>query len=322
MINRLPLLGSSVLLLLGSSLPGSAQYYYGPAYGPPAYGPPPAYAPPPAYGPYNAPPPPGREYGRGYQGDEFAPPRAPRPLSARAVIDRLEDMGYEDVGRPRFTGTLYVVQATGPGGVRQQIVVDAIRGVILNRTVAPAPDYPAGGPQGRRYGGHPLDTDGLSREPTEVTPRRAPPRREAARPARVESEPRPSAQPAPEGDALPAPADPRLAPSAEPSPRTSAPRPFEGRSAPKQANRGESRPETPPKESGARPFGLNPVTPDPKPAAAEPRKAAQPAAPAKKPVAEARPMPDKPVRVIQGVTPLASGESRSQAEGAPAPTPD
>ena len=92
----------STLLLLaagGLATPVAAQYD-GPAYGygPPEYGRP--------YGPYsyNAPPPP-REYGRDY--DEDGPPaRAPRPLSARAVVDSLERMGYENVGAPRFTGTL------------------------------------------------------------------------------------------------------------------------------------------------------------------------------------------------------------------------
>ena len=104
--------GSFLLLagLCAAAAPASAQYGgYGEA--------PLGYGPPPVYRPYNAPPAVGREYGRSYD-DEYAP-RGPRPLSARAVVDQLEDAGYEDVGRPRFTGTLYIVQVTGPAGVRR-----------------------------------------------------------------------------------------------------------------------------------------------------------------------------------------------------------
>ena len=308
MTARLPLLRTSLLLLAGAawSQPASAQYYYGPAYGYP----PPAYAPPPpAYGGYNAPPPPGREYGRGYD-DDYPPPRHPRPLSARAVVDRLEQMGYDDVSQPRFTGTLYIVQATGPGGVRQQVVVDAIRGIVLNRTaVAPGYEEP------RRYGGRGLDTDDARERPA-AAPRRAQPRREARRPETIDSG-APRSESSPPTETPPPPADPRLAPSAEPAPRAT-PRSPEGRG--RQAGRGESGEH--PKETGSRPFGLNPVPTTPKPTEGEQRKATQPA-PAKKqpPVAAVeRPAPEKPVRVIQGVTPHASpGESRSQLDSLPTP---
>lgn len=314
MTARLPLLRTSLVLLAGAawSQPAGAQYYYNPAYGPP----PPAYAPPP-YGGYNAPPPPGREYGRGYDYD-YPPPRQPRPLSARTVVDRLEQMGYDDVSQPRFTGTLYIVQATGPGGVRQQVVVDAIRGIVLNRTaVAPGYEEP------RRYGGRGLDTDDLRERPS-VTPRRAQPRREARRPETIDSgePPGPDAPPS-ATETPPPPADPRLAPSAEPAPRA-APRPLEGRSGGRQAGRSEGGGEAHPKETGSRPFGVNPVPSPPKPTEGEQRKATQPA-PAKKqpPVAAVeRPAPEKPVRVIQGVTPHApQGESRSQLDNLP-PAPE
>lgn len=289
------------------AMPASAQYYYGPGYGSPGYGPPPGY-----YS-YNAPPPPGREYGRAYDDEEYPPPRAPRPISARTVADRLEDMGYDDVGRPRFTGTLYIVEATGPGGVRQQIVVDAIRGIILNRTaIGGGPPIERGeGEPPRRYGGRTIDTDDLHRDPGEGGTRAAPRRRESARSGPIETTPVPPADPS----SLPPPADPRLAPEA---PQRSAPRPFEGR----REARTEPRRNGEPRESGARPFGLNPVPP---PGAAskakegEERKAGKPAAPAPRPVAEARPKPDKPVRMIQGVTPLNNGESRSQLDNLPSP---
>lgn len=295
---------STLLLLAAGSLatPAGAQYYYGPdyGYGPPEYGRP--------AGPYsyNAPPP--REYGREYD-DDYPAPRMPRPLSARMVADRLEQMGYERVGTPRFTGTLYKVHASA-GGVRQEITVDAIRGIVLNRIVI-GPDHPGEPAGSRRYGGRALDTDGLGREPEVAAPRRAPPRRQAARPAPVDSGP-PDApgRPAQGGD-LPSPADPRLDPSA---PRAS--RPIEGQLGKRQARNGPARE---PKETGARPFGLNPVpAPAGKPAETD-RKAAQPPAPKAKPVAEARPKPDKPVRVIQGVTPLNTGESRSQLDDLPKP---
>lgn len=289
-------------------MPASAQYYYGPSYGAPAYGPPPA-----PYS-YNAPPPVGREYGRSYD-DEYAP-RGPRPLSARAVVDQLEDAGYEQVGRPRFTGTLYIVQVTGPAGVRQELVVDAIRGVILNRTVVSIPALRSreeDSPPPRASGGRQLDTDDLYRERDEPAPRRAQPRREAARPAPapapIEAGP---VDPPAQREALPAPADPRLAPTAEPPARVS-PRPFEGRSGPREAST-DSRRNAEPKETGARPFGVNPP-PAAKPKEAEPKGVQKPVQP--KPVAEIRDKPAKPVRVIQGVTPLNTGESRSQLDNLP-----
>jgi hypothetical protein len=305
---------TSTLLLAGlAAAPASAQYYYG-------YGPREDWGPRYAPGPYsyNAPPP----VARGY--DDDYPPRAPRPLSARAVIDRLEDMGYDDVGAPRFTGTLYIVVATAPGGLRQQVTVDAIRGIILNQVpMAGRPGQPRDYDEDtrpRRYGARPLDTDDLYREPETVAPRRAPPRREAARPDPIESSPVP-----PPSAGLPAPADPRLAPSApQPEPPRAASRPPEGRKATREAST-EPR-KTAPTETGARPFGINPTTP---PAAkAKPAEATKPdgspvdakkPVDGKKPVAEAQPRPSKSVRVIQGVTPLVNGESRSQLDSLPRP---
>jgi hypothetical protein len=318
MTARSTLLRSSLLALAGAAaLPASAQYYYGPGYG---YAP--GYGPPAGYYSYNAPPPPGREYGRDYD-DEYMPARAPRPLPARVVIDRLEDMGYRRIGQPRFTGTLYVVIATEPGGARQQITVDAIRGIVLNsRIVAlPGPGLEDEAAPPRRYGARPLDTDELRGDPDEPTIAPAPrPRREAGRPAPIESQPLPPPN-GPRAGSLPPPADPRLDPSNESSAKV-APRPFEGRSGSRQARTEPPAATKPPTEAGPRPFGINPSQGSRAGASnrGEERKSGQPTTPEKKPVAEARPpAPNKPVRVIQGVTPLNTGESRSQLDSLPRP---
>ncbi|HMO30395.1 hypothetical protein [Enterovirga sp.] len=293
MTARSALTSSMFLLLAGafSASPASAQYYVELGYG---FG----YSLPASPYFYNEPPPPGYDRPRG----RHPAARAPRPLPAGAIVDRLEEMGFEDVGRPRFTGTLYIVQATGPGGMRQQIVVDAIRGIILNRTAVAGPPAPYGeepAPRPRRYGGRPLDADELYPEPG-ATPHPAPrPRRGAAAsgPAR--------------GEALPSPADPRLAD----------PHPFEGRAGSRQA-RTESRGDLGTGGPGAPPFGIDPggaSRPKRSTKDGDGRKAAQPPPPPKKPVAEARPAEPKTIRVIPGVTPLNAGAGASQLDNLPQP---
>lgn len=279
---------------------------------------------PPAYGYYNAPPPPepyvdSRPYGQ------------PRPLSPRAVVDRLDELGYEDIGRPIFSGTLYTVDATSPGGRRERVVVDAIRGAILNRTALGAPAFRGRDedafdedrPIRRRYGGRPLDTETFDDD--------IPPRGRLApdQDPRFEAPPRDAARPPDErvvpGRALPAPADPRLAPGER------ADRPFEGRSTGREAARTEPAP--------ARPYGTNPEGEKParkKPAEQQARRPQNPAAeesrkppvsptpgapppkadaPAGKATADAdKPRPNRPVRVIEGVTPMGTPPASGAAQ--------
>lgn len=299
---RPALLAASALI----AAPASAQYYPGPGYYPGPYS-------------YNAPPPPAY-YGRPYYGDE--PMQAgPRPISPQAVVDRLEDQGYEDVGRPRFTGTVYVVDATAPGDMRMRVVVDAIRGIVLNRTalgerrrfqLREELEEDRDDVAARRYGARPDDP--------------APYGSGYPAPGRVEMGPAPrdlSRAPEPGSSArvLPEPSDPRVAPTPGET-RT----PFEGRAGGREAARTEPQVRRPaPAEPSSRPYGLNPEgaapakrkppveqarrpepsggqptgVPEGRPSAAKPTDGSVPTAEAAR--------PNRPVRVIGGVTPLNSG---------------
>lgn len=344
-------------LLTTAALPAAAQYYgeavpYGPPYNASPYNAPPP-PPPGAYGPWGRGAPPVETgYRRGPWGaDSYgrteAYPEA-RRLRPREVVERLEDMGYEDVGRPRFTGTLYLVEATAPGDVRVQVVVDAVRGVVLNRTAI--------GPQRNGREVEAEDDDVRPRQYGRVEPYVLPPdapppppaderrpRRDAARPGAPALPPAPpvAAPPPVVESPLPPPADPRLAPG---GPEAS--RPFEGRSDPRRASRAEqpaARP-APADPQPAKPYGLNPeaaparkpaemarrpVTPHPTPQAAAPPQPAAPAPGRKR--EEARPAgtpttaqaeaatparPNKPVRVIGGVTPMTAPPSPAPGGGA------
>lgn len=290
--------GLRIPLLAGLAAASGAALIGGPAaaqpYGGYGYGAPYMYNTPTPYPYYGGPPQP-------------APYRAARPLRPGAIVDQLEDQGYEDIGRPRPYGGTYVVDATAPGGGRVRLSVDAVRGVILNRVALADPrlrgdeeDDDEDRPPAVRYGAQPVfpspyGAPGASRD---GLPAPVPQGREAAR--------TPVAPPPSEG-ALPNPADPRLAPG-----------PTEGRPVRREATRSES--------PAVRPFGSNPGGTAP-PAARKPsqQQARVPAAPAlpgapgaatpgstkpvpaEKPVAEARPGPNKPVRVIPGVTPMNGG---------------
>lgn len=293
-------LGSGLMaaILLGP-LPASAQFYGG------------------YYGrtPYNMPQPP-----LGYY-DPDSPYPAPRRISADRVVERLEDMGYEDVGRPRFTGTLYIVEATTRHGMRLRIVVDAVRGIVLDRAaLGPARALERSREALRR--GYPLENDDDGDDEEDGDRRRysatpdpfldgLPERGPAAR------------VPSPGSRPVARPADPRLAPG-EP-----AGRPFEGRSGPVYGTNPEAAPQKKkPVQQARRPNNPtagqgavqgSPAAPRP-PASSE--KALEP--PAKpKPTAEVRP-PRRPVRVIEGVTPLNSGGASSpagQLDNLPQPPP-
>lgn len=60
-------------------------------------------------------------------------------LPPRAVAWRLADRGFTGIGRPRFDGRAYVVEAFGPGGARLRLVVDPEDGEILSRQRLDAP---------------------------------------------------------------------------------------------------------------------------------------------------------------------------------------
>ncbi|HEX8417822.1 MAG TPA: hypothetical protein VF641_09485 [Methylobacterium sp.] len=57
--------------------------------------------------------------------DEMMPPRA--------VAWRLGDRGFTEIGRPRFDGRAYVVEATNPYGDRVRLFVDSRDGAIVGR---------------------------------------------------------------------------------------------------------------------------------------------------------------------------------------------
>jgi hypothetical protein len=280
---------ADVLLLAGLALSGlagpAAAQWYGRPYG---------------YG-YGYPPPPGYD------------PREADFLSPGEIVDRVEAAGFDVLGRPRYTGRDYVVEATTRSGARVRLVVDAVRGRILTRTAlgrdpteeADVDDLFA--TRGPRYGAVPRGSPSPYDEmPAAAAPERRAPAREASR-----SEPGPAR---PEG-ALPAPSDPRLAPRTGSGP-AAAP---------------ERRSEEPGQRSAAVPVepgqvqGLNPDRAPAKPKAkpATPKSAAavpnaRPAAPEKPATAAAAPAeaapaePRKPVRVIEGVTPMTGGGQQSQ----------
>lgn len=249
--------------------------------------------PPPYPGPYGGP----RPYGYGYGPDPYAR-TGPQPLPPRVVTERLEQQGYEDVSRLRFTGTLYIVDATAPGDMRMRVVVDAIRGVILDRTVLGE----------RRAFGLREDLDEERRDAR--PPRPAPERRREV--SRTPVDPAPGA--------LATPADPRLAPGDSGGAALAEPRrPPSARSATRTAP-ASPKPAIAPEGSTA-PYGVNPET-SPRRKAVDPKSpvdAKNPAGtPPARPTTEAETRSGKPpVRVIEGVTPSNSGGASAR----PAPTP-
>lgn len=310
--------GLAALLLAGAALaatPAAAQYVYGP----------PGYYPGPYT--YNAPPPPSGYYGRPYDDDGMR--YGPRPIPPRVVVERLEDQGYDDVGRPRFTGTLYIVEATAPGDVRMRVTVDAIRGVILDRTalggprqfrLREAPDDEDDRPR-RRLGARPLEP---GRPPEEARPAEPRPVRPRAEPNREVTRRDP-----PPATALPSLADPRVAPI--PGEASS---PVEGRSDERTAARQEPQAKRPVGvEPGGKPYGLNPDAAAPARRKPTDQQARKPAPGTETPASSKTPadVPQatveasrstKPVRVIGGVTPpVAAPSGPAQLDSLP-PPPD
>lgn len=292
---RAVLLLATVLPLAAAATPAAAQWYGG------------GYS-------YNYPPPPA---GYGYS--------AGRPLAPDEITDRLEDLGFDEIGRPRYDGRSYVVDATTRTGGRVRLVVDPVRGTVMNqyalgrlrpRDTDEADTTGFSGPPPFRYGARPSPYD----EMPEAAEPRGPARREATLPRREARPFPPEANPS-DGPALAAPADPRLAPrpDAESAPaerqasreapsRPTRPGAVQGlnparSSAPDRATAAASaaRPDAKPATDPA----VSPAAPAPRVAPAKPDDAARTEAPR---TAAASDAPRKPVRVIGGVTPLNGGQ--------------
>lgn len=318
-----PALIAAVALVAG---PASAQFFERP-YGPFTYNSPPA-----VFDPLEA------WVGRGV------------PLSPSAIVERLEDRGFDDVGRPRSNGQAYVVEATSPRGRRVSLIVDPIRGVILDR-------MPIGDPRGREEADSPDDRrrDALrpgrpyppeiSSEPS--TPAERAPRREAARPSLGGQE-----RASPGEPAWRDPVDPRLAPAPRGAARTPDDRPGEPvRTEPVQPPRQAARPEP---GAGSSVYGTNPgaapvrrrtfkpaasgtpaedvpVTSAPPASRPQPTARTSPTPPVERPTVERPPVdrapvqasaaplakPRGPVRIIEGVTPINPGAAPATPSAAP-----
>lgn len=261
------------------------------------------------------------------QEDEPLPP----PTISRMLLRR----GYEPVGRPRFQGDVYMVQALSPSGARVRLMVDAYNGSII-RSTRLDDDLGPVRPRGREYLDREVDLDLLD----DVPPRASRPqpqfedetlRTERARPhpgdgpARAQ---RPQAEPerkaarneppgrAPEG-AAPSrrgtqPAAPAAAPAA-PGPVVDKPK-QEQPAAPKPAATAAA-PAPAPKQDA--PAATPPAPPPAEAAKPEPAKAA-PAKTAEK-SGEEKPAtagPSQPVRVIEGVTPIIPQKQPGEGQAA------
>ncbi|HEX2727288.1 MAG TPA: hypothetical protein VHN20_15820, partial [Beijerinckiaceae bacterium] len=82
------------------------------------------------------------------------------PLPPPTISRMLLRQGYEPVGRPRFQGDVYMVQALSPSGARVRLMVDAYNGSIirsmrLDEDLGPLP------PRGREFLDREVDLDQL-----------------------------------------------------------------------------------------------------------------------------------------------------------------
>jgi hypothetical protein len=169
------LTATAIGALLAGILPAQAQWYERP----PGFN-----MPPEPYG-YSAPRP-------VFRGDA-------RPLPPNLIVERLEDRGFEEVGRPRYNGSTYEVDATSPRGRRIRIVFDAFEGNEVGRyAIGRMPEEGSPG-----YAGEPRGWFGNNLRPPEE-----------ARPRRFSNRPTDEEDDGPETfDRLSRPADPRLAPA-------------------------------------------------------------------------------------------------------------
>lgn len=70
----------------------------------------------------------------GFMPDVYVDIDGPR-IPPRGVVRRLQNRGFVEIGRPRFDGEAYIVEATHPSGSRMRIVLDAYDGAMLGRRV-------------------------------------------------------------------------------------------------------------------------------------------------------------------------------------------
>lgn len=273
---------------------------------------------------------------QGFYREIYGPPRGvyfndDGVLPPREIVEGLHERGFSEVGRPRFDGRTYRVEATSPRGMRMRLVLDAREGDVLGREPLGA-YYPSERvrPAAPGYG---WTEDDLRprrlREAERIVPpadipsvpalRPAPlgPEREASRALRAErvppaggpeanplglnpdaaartEAPRRAARPAPSPETKTKPAQARIAPPApEPSLRS-------GQGAPASMPAARSEPEKPAAREAK---AVEPSTGTPKPDTQAPAPAKEPAKdtaresakePAKEPAKTADSAPAKP----------------------------
>lgn len=64
------------------------------------------------------------------------------PIPPRAIIYRLKDQGFSEIGRPRFDGAAYAIDATSPAGARIRLIIDARDGDLIARRRLDGPAVP------------------------------------------------------------------------------------------------------------------------------------------------------------------------------------
>ncbi|GAB6844948.1 hypothetical protein HNR00_000051 [Methylorubrum rhodinum] len=241
-------------------------------------------------------------YSWGYGPEEvYGPPRAvyraEPPLSPRSVAYSLQDRGFTEIGRPRFDGRAYVVDATGPRGARLRLVVDARDGAVIGREVVGDAYYPSA------IRPRPV-TPGYGWTEEDDRPRRFREAEAFLPPADI-----PSAAPS-----VPAPRGPSLDDGRVRAERPSRP------ALPRQEAHAGIAPQAAPE---ANPYGLNPDAP---PRADAARRTARTAPPAKPSVARtAPPAPAPSLRPAEAVapsemTPAAKSDEKPVDAAAPAKT--
>lgn len=235
--------------------------------------------------------------------DEMMPPRA--------VAWGLGDRGFTEIGRPRFDGRAYIVEATSPYGDRVRLFVDSRDGAIVGRQRLDAPPPVRVARPAPGYGW--TDEDAEPRRPIGRVERLVPP-------ANVPSADYPARPNVPERNALGLNPDTkgrpdpqrkvaRLTPPAKAvAPRSTPEAPIPAVPAPVATT---TKPEPP-----AAALEAPKVAPAPAPVAVSPPVEKPPAAAASTPPAQAwqdpPPEPKRPVRVIEGATVVPGNAGREQ----------
>ncbi|MCG5245449.1 hypothetical protein [Methylorubrum extorquens] len=85
---------------------------------------------------------------QGFYREIYGPPRVvyredEGVLPSREVVDELRDRGFSEIGRPRYDGRNYRVEATSPRGQRVRLVVDAREGDVIGREPLEGVYYPS-----------------------------------------------------------------------------------------------------------------------------------------------------------------------------------